>query len=48
MTSQQIAWFVVGLIFVALLSQYAPKFAGALVILVTIVLAIRLHNKALI
>lgn len=41
-------WFVAGLIFVALLAMYAPKFAGALVVLVAIVLAIRAKQKGLV
>ena len=41
-------WFVAGLIFVALLAMYAPKYAGALVVLVAIVLAIRTKQKGLV
>ena len=32
------AWFIVGLVLVALLASYAPKWGGALAILVLLVL----------
>ncbi len=48
MNDSRTYWFVFGLVLVALLSQYAPKFAGALVVLVAIVLAIRLQQKGIV
>ncbi len=42
------AWYVAGLIFVALLAMYAPRFAGAFVILIVAVLAVRAAQKRLV
>lgn len=40
------AWFVVGLILVSILALYAPKFAGAMVLLIAVFVAIGpLHDK---
>jgi hypothetical protein len=48
MSGNATAWYVAGLIFVALLAMYAPKFAGAFVILLVSVLAIRAAQKRLV
>lgn len=39
-------WFVVALVFVAILSLYAPKLAGVIVLLVAVYIAVGpLHDK---
>lgn len=44
----QTAWFVVGLVFVALAATYAPKLAGLFVILLAAYLGYRAANKGLV
>jgi len=46
--STQTAWFLTGLVLVALLSMYAPKLAGGVVILLVTVLAIKSADKGLV
>lgn len=46
--SQRTAWFVAGLILLALLATNAPRLAGGIAILIAIVLAIRLADKRLV
>lgn len=46
--TEQTGWFIAGLVVVALLSMYAPKFAGVLVLLVVTVLAIKAADKQLV
>lgn len=41
-------WYLAGIIMVALLAIYAPRYAGALVILVAIVLGVRAAEKGLV
>lgn len=41
-------WFIAGLIFVSLLSMYAPRIAGGIVVLLASVLAIRAAQKGLV
>lgn len=44
----QAGWFIAGLVIVALLSMYAPRFAGGVVILLAVVLAIKSADKGLV
>ena len=46
--SLRTGWFLAALVVVSLLSVYAPKIAGALVILVVMFFAIELADKRLI
>lgn len=48
LTPMRWAWFAAGLVLVAVFGTYAPKFAGAAVILIAIVLALELSNLKLI
>lgn len=41
-------WYVAGLILVALLALYAPRFAGAFVVLIVLVLAFTAARKGLV
>lgn len=38
-------WFIAGLVLVALLSMYAPRIAGILVILIVVFIGVELANK---
>lgn len=38
-------WFVVGLIVLALLAMYVPRFAGGVIVLLVIVLSVKLAQK---
>jgi len=42
------AWFIVGLVLVALLASYAPKWGGALAILILLVLGFQAAKQHLV
>lgn len=45
--SNQVQWFVAGLVLIVILGLYVPKLAGWLLILIATVLAIRIARKNL-
>lgn len=48
MNANRNAWYVTGLILIALLALYAPRFAGAFVVLIVLVLAFTAARKGLV
>jgi hypothetical protein len=47
MTTSINVWFVVGLVFLVLLAMYAPKFDGALIVLIGTFLALKIAQKGI-